>query len=119
RGPKKDIHSSNKARVDSPAWHLVEALVTLVSPDGNDPAIDGYADKARPLSPSEKAMIAEAARRLDEKVAKQELGGTAAVQHGRRRVARQDAGRRVQALRDRPGSVAADRRVVAGLRLHR
>src|SRR6059058_5851017 len=34
RGPKKDIHSSNKARVDSPAWHLVEALATLVSPDG-------------------------------------------------------------------------------------
>src|SRR5690349_9508577 len=30
RGPKKDIHSSNKARVDSPAWHLVEALATLV-----------------------------------------------------------------------------------------
>src|SRR6267143_1729189 len=23
RGPRKDIHSSNKARVDSPAWHLV------------------------------------------------------------------------------------------------
>jgi acetylornithine deacetylase/succinyl-diaminopimelate desuccinylase-like protein len=74
RGPKKDIHSSNKARVDSPAWHLVEALATLVSPDGNDPAIDGYVDKARPLSASEKAMIAEAAKRLDEKVAKQELG---------------------------------------------
>src|SRR6266704_1659298 len=79
RGPKKDIHSSNKARVDSPAWHLVEALVTLVSPDGNDPAIDGYADKARPLSASEKTMIAEAARRLDEKVAKQELGVNAWV----------------------------------------
>jgi acetylornithine deacetylase/succinyl-diaminopimelate desuccinylase-like protein len=31
RGPRKDIHSSNKARVDSPAWHLVQALHTLVS----------------------------------------------------------------------------------------
>ena len=31
RGPLKDIHSSNKARVDSPAWHLVQALNTLVS----------------------------------------------------------------------------------------
>src|SRR2546429_3431839 len=66
RGPQRDIHSSNKARVDSPAWHLVEALATLVSPDGNDPAIDGFAAKARPLSPAEKAMIAEAANRLDE-----------------------------------------------------
>src|SRR5213083_3344782 len=74
RGPRQDIHSSNKARVDSPAWHLVQALATLVSPDGNDPAIENYADKARPLSPSEKAMVAEAARRLDERAAKQLLG---------------------------------------------
>ena len=74
RGPRQDIHSSNKARVDSPAWHLVQALATLVSPDGNDPAIENYADKARPLSSSEKAMVAEAARRLDENAAKQLLG---------------------------------------------
>src|SRR3989454_422778 len=74
RGPRQDVHSSNKARVDSPAWHLVEALATLVSPDGNDPAIENYADKARPLSSSEKAMVAEAARRLDENAAKQLLG---------------------------------------------
>jgi len=73
RGPRHDIHSSNKARVDSPAWHLVEALVTLVSPDGNDPAIEGFADKARPLSAAEKAMISDAARRLDENVAKKQL----------------------------------------------
>src|ERR1700681_4969940 len=74
RGPRHDIHSSNKARVDSPAWHLVEALTTLVSPDGNDPAIEGFADKARPLSSAEKSMIAEAARRLDEAVAKKQMG---------------------------------------------
>src|SRR6266478_1426766 len=48
RGPRKDVHSSNKARLDSPAWHLVEALATLVSPDGNDPAIEGFVVKARP-----------------------------------------------------------------------
>src|SRR6184192_3937865 len=77
RGPIQDIHSSNKARVDSPAWHLVQALATLVSPDGNDPAIDGFTAKTRPLSPNEKAMIAVAARRLDETAAKQLLG----VQH--------------------------------------
>src|SRR5207245_1881969 len=44
------------------------------SPDGNDPAIEGFADKARPLSAAEKAMIAEAARRLDEGAAKKLLG---------------------------------------------
>src|SRR6266702_4318489 len=74
RGPRQDIHSSNKARVDSPAWHLVQALASLVSPDGNEPVIDGYTDKARPISPAEKAMVAEAARRLDETAAKKQLG---------------------------------------------
>src|SRR5207344_3493733 len=73
RGPRRDIHSSNKARLDSPAWHLVEALATLVSPDGNDPAIEGFADKARPLSPVEKKMIAAAAKRLDEALVKKQL----------------------------------------------
>ena len=74
RGPRRDVHSSNKARLDSPAWHLVQALHTLVSADGNDPAIENYADKARPLSDSEKKMIAEAAKRLDEATAKKQLG---------------------------------------------
>ena len=74
RGPKSDIHSSNKARLDSPAWHLVKALNTLVSADGNDPAIAGFADKARPISAQEKAMVAEAARRADEKTVMKQLG---------------------------------------------
>jgi acetylornithine deacetylase/succinyl-diaminopimelate desuccinylase-like protein len=74
RGPKKDLHSSNKARVDSPAWHLVEALASLVSPDGNDPVIEGFAAKARPLSDTDKKMIAEAARRLSEADAKKQMG---------------------------------------------
>jgi acetylornithine deacetylase/succinyl-diaminopimelate desuccinylase-like protein len=77
RGPKADIHSSNKARLDSPAWHLVKALNTLVSADGNDPAIAGFADKARPISAQEKAMVAEAARRVDEKTLMKQMG----VQH--------------------------------------
>lgn len=74
RGPQKDVHSSNKARLDSPAWHLVEALASLVSPDGNDPSIEGYARKARPLSDEEKSMVAEAARRMNEADAKKLLG---------------------------------------------
>ena len=74
RGPRRDIHSSNKARVDSPAWHLVQALATLVSPDGNTPAIEGFAARARPISDTEKSMIREAAHRLDEATAKKQLG---------------------------------------------
>lgn len=74
RGPKHDVHSSTKAELDSPAWHLVEALASLVSADGNDPAIPGYTDKVRPVSAAEKKMIAEAARRLKESDAKKQLG---------------------------------------------
>ena len=74
RGPRHDVHSSNKARLDSPAWHLVEALASLVSPDGNEIAIEGYTAKAKALSASEKKMIADAAKRLDEASAKKQLG---------------------------------------------
>ena len=74
RGPRKDVHSSNKARLDSPAWHLVEALASLVSKDGNEIAIAGYAEKARPLSGAEKQMVVAAAKRLDEATAKKQMG---------------------------------------------
>ena len=73
RGPARDVHSSNRARVDSPAWHLVQALHTLVDAQG-DPAIDAYFDAVRPLGAREHAMLDEAARRLDERTAKQGLG---------------------------------------------
>jgi acetylornithine deacetylase/succinyl-diaminopimelate desuccinylase-like protein len=73
RGPRQDIHSSNKARVDSPAWHLVKALNTLVSADG-EPAIEGFTGRARPLSAAEKAMVAGGARRFNEAVLKKQLG---------------------------------------------
>ena len=66
RGPTKDIHSSNRARIDSPAWHLVQALHTLVDEQG-EPAIDGYMDAVRPLSASEQAMLDVAAKRIDER----------------------------------------------------
>ncbi len=74
RGPKTDIHSSEKARVDSPAWRLVQALTTLVTPDGNTPAVDGYFEKVRPLTPREKELIALAAQRMSEADAKKALG---------------------------------------------
>ena len=77
RGPQQDLHSSNEARVDSPAWHLVQALATLVGPDGHTPAIDGFADRARPLSAADKRLIREASKRMSEDVAKKQMG----VQH--------------------------------------
>jgi acetylornithine deacetylase/succinyl-diaminopimelate desuccinylase-like protein len=74
RGPKQDLHSSNEARVDSPVWHLVQALATLVGPDGHTPAIEGYAEKARPLTAVEKGLIRDAAKRQNEDMVKQQLG---------------------------------------------
>jgi acetylornithine deacetylase/succinyl-diaminopimelate desuccinylase-like protein len=76
RGPAKDVHSSLKAMVDSPAWHLVKALDTLVSADGNTITIDNY-PKPRPISDDEKKMIAEATKRRSEAQSKKSLG----VQH--------------------------------------
>ncbi len=74
RGPAKDIHSSEKARVDSPAWRLVQALQTLVSPDGNTPAIEGWFENVRPLSARQKALIAETAAKTSDADAKRALG---------------------------------------------
>ncbi len=73
RGPSKDVHSSNRARIDSPSWHLIQAMNTLVDAQG-DPAIDGYLDSVQPLGPVERAMLDDAARRLSEETAKQGLG---------------------------------------------
>ena len=72
RGPGKDVHSSNRARLDSPAFHLVQALNTLVTADG-DPAIDGFADAARPPSAAQSAMLDAAAARISEETAKKML----------------------------------------------
>lgn len=74
RGPRGDIHSSLKAMVDSPSWRLVQALQTLVTPDGNTPAIDGWFENVRPLTAREKALIAETARNSDEAQRKAVLG---------------------------------------------
>ena len=66
RGPGKDVHSSLRASLDSPAYHLVQALGTLVTADGVDPAIDGWFEKVKTLSPAEQQMIDAAAKHLDE-----------------------------------------------------
>ena len=58
RGPAKDIHSSLKANVDSPVWHLIKALNTLVSEDGQTPAIDGWFEHVKPLTARQKQLIA-------------------------------------------------------------
>ncbi|MBX3562209.1 MAG: M20/M25/M40 family metallo-hydrolase [Sphingomonas sp.] len=74
RGPAQDIHSSLKAQVDSPVWHLVMALNSLVRDGGNTPAIEGWFDHVRPLTARERALVAENARVRNEDEAKRQLG---------------------------------------------
>lgn len=77
RGPAKDIHSSLEAQVDSPSWHLVQALNTLVEKDGHTPAVEGFFERVKPLSAAQKQMIMTYAATVPEEVMKKELS----VQH--------------------------------------
>ena len=74
RGPAKDIHSSLKANVDSPAWRLVKALNTLVAEDGQTPAIDNWFENVQPLTARQKQLIAEGVSKSDEADIKKQLG---------------------------------------------
>ena len=73
RGPTKDVHSSYEAQLDSPAWHLVQALNTLVKADGHTPAVEGFFEKVRPLSPQLQEILNQAIPRRDEAAAKKAL----------------------------------------------
>jgi acetylornithine deacetylase/succinyl-diaminopimelate desuccinylase-like protein len=73
RGPTQDVHSSYAARLDQPAWRLVQALNTLVTPTG-DPAIDGLFEHVRPVSAAEHEMLDNLAERLSEAAAKEAVG---------------------------------------------
>jgi acetylornithine deacetylase/succinyl-diaminopimelate desuccinylase-like protein len=77
RGAKDDIHSSYKAELDSAVWRMVKAISTLVSEDGNDPAIDGWFEHVKPLTERQKQIIAEHVASTSEADVKKLLG----VQH--------------------------------------
>jgi acetylornithine deacetylase/succinyl-diaminopimelate desuccinylase-like protein len=74
RGPKHDVHSSLEAQVDSPVWHLVQALNTLVAADGHTPAVQGFFDKVRPLTTAQKQILEAAIPKRDEAATKKALG---------------------------------------------
>jgi len=74
RGPKNDVHSSLEATLDSPTWHLVQALSTLVGPDGHTPAVTGFFDKVKPLTPEQLQMIKAVSEHRSEQMMKDQLG---------------------------------------------
>lgn len=75
-GPAKEVHSSEKGRIDSPIWRLVQALASLTSADGNTPLLDGFMAKVRPLTPRERELIADMARTTSEASFKRLYGVT-------------------------------------------
>jgi acetylornithine deacetylase/succinyl-diaminopimelate desuccinylase-like protein len=87
RGAKDDIHSSYKAELDSAVWRMVKALSTLVSEDGNDPAIDGWFEHVKPLTDRQKQIIADNVAATNEADVKKLLG----VQHWVRDLSYRDA----------------------------
>ena len=74
RGPRQDVHSSLAAHIDSPVWHLVQALNSLIKADGHTPAVEGFFDRVRPLSPELRKILEVAIPRRNEAVAKKVLG---------------------------------------------
>ncbi len=74
RGPKLDVHSSYEAQLDSPTWHLVQALNTLVKADGHTPAVEGFFDKVRPLTAVQQRILEDAVPKKSEAGAKRGLG---------------------------------------------
>ena len=74
RGPKADIHSSLAAHIDSPAWRLVRALNTLIKADGHTPAVEGFFDDAKPLSPRLREILETGIPRRNEAATKKALG---------------------------------------------
>ncbi len=73
-GPKLDVHSSYEAAIDSPVWHLVQALNTLVKPDGHTPAVAGFFEKVRPLSAKQQQILEAAIPKKSEAGTKRALG---------------------------------------------
>jgi acetylornithine deacetylase/succinyl-diaminopimelate desuccinylase-like protein len=75
RGPNySDIHGGFKRSVDSPAWRHIKMLSTLVDESTNKVLIDGFYDNIQPLTASEEEKLHDAAKRVDLKVAAQNIG---------------------------------------------
>jgi acetylornithine deacetylase/succinyl-diaminopimelate desuccinylase-like protein len=74
RGPKVDVHSSRAAHMDSPTWHLVQALNTLVEKDGHTPAVEGFFEQVTPMSAAQERMVTVYAATVSEDAAKKQFG---------------------------------------------
>ncbi|WP_253717907.1 M20/M25/M40 family metallo-hydrolase [Sphingomonas sp. AP4-R1] len=74
RGAAEEVHSGYAAAIDSPVWHLVQALATMTSPDGTRVTIDGWYDDIRAPTPHELALLAKNATPSSEESMKKIFG---------------------------------------------
>jgi acetylornithine deacetylase/succinyl-diaminopimelate desuccinylase-like protein len=66
-GPTEfDIHGSNKAWVDSPAWRMIQVLSTMTTKNGNEVLIDGFYENALPPSPEDLELLEKLEKTFDE-----------------------------------------------------
>lgn len=75
RGPRQfDIHSSNAAIVDSPAWRLIQALATMTDPAHPDRVtIDGFYEDVLPPAAEDVALVDRLAATYDDESTKRVL----------------------------------------------
>ncbi len=75
RGPRQfDIHSSNAAMVDSPAWRLIQALATMTDAGHPDRiTIDGFYEDVLPPSAEDLELVERLATAYDEESVRQVL----------------------------------------------
>ncbi len=57
----RSIHGSNAVWIGSPAWRLVHALATLITPDQKHILVDGFYDDVASISPHDEALLAKLA----------------------------------------------------------
>jgi acetylornithine deacetylase/succinyl-diaminopimelate desuccinylase-like protein len=74
-GPTRaEIHGSYKALVDSPVLHLVQAIASMTSKDGNTILIPGYYDGIRPPNHEEQVLMNGVLATNSEEETKAQLG---------------------------------------------
>ena len=59
------VHGSNAVWYASPAWRLVQALATMLTPDQKHITIDGFYDDVATISPHDEALLARLAPTFD------------------------------------------------------
>lgn len=73
-GPTEfDIHGSNKAWVDSPAWRMIQALSTFTTNDGNKVLVEGFYDNVIPPSKEDLELLQKLEKTFDEETIKEEM----------------------------------------------